>query len=213
MTMSQPFKDVWLPRDVDLYFSAMLAIGTFDVRYHLDYSRLPARRRPAADQGRGAVTARDRSAGRWPLTIRRAACSGLGTSPAGATGRSHRRDPRPRQPGRVRRGGPRRSPASSVGAPFTATTIADVTARLKACEQVRDDRRAEAVRVDRRSVADHRRHHRQRRAGADRHVPGRWPGGARRQAPRGRNLMFMPISRRRGRLRPHVRRARRVSEG
>jgi len=37
MTMSQPFKDVWLPRDVDMYFSAMLAVGAFDVRYHLDY--------------------------------------------------------------------------------------------------------------------------------------------------------------------------------
>ena len=37
MTMSQPFKDVWLPRDVDMFFKAMLAIGTIDLRYHLDY--------------------------------------------------------------------------------------------------------------------------------------------------------------------------------
>ena len=37
MTMSQPFKDVWLPRDVDVLLSAMLALGTFDIRYHLDY--------------------------------------------------------------------------------------------------------------------------------------------------------------------------------
>jgi hypothetical protein len=37
MTMSQPFKDVWLPNDVDLLFSAMLAVGKFDIRYHLDY--------------------------------------------------------------------------------------------------------------------------------------------------------------------------------
>ena len=37
MTMSQPFKDVWLPRDVDILFKAMLAIGTIDVRYQLDY--------------------------------------------------------------------------------------------------------------------------------------------------------------------------------
>jgi hypothetical protein len=37
MTMSQPFKDVWLPRDVEMYFSAMLAIGMFDVRFSLDY--------------------------------------------------------------------------------------------------------------------------------------------------------------------------------
>lgn len=37
MTMSQPFPGVWLPRDVDFFFGAMLAIGTFDIRYHLDY--------------------------------------------------------------------------------------------------------------------------------------------------------------------------------
>ena len=37
MTMSQPFKDVWLPKDVDVLLSAMLALGTFDIRYHLDY--------------------------------------------------------------------------------------------------------------------------------------------------------------------------------
>ena len=37
MTMSQAFPDVWLPKDVDMYFAAMLAVGAFDVRYHLDY--------------------------------------------------------------------------------------------------------------------------------------------------------------------------------
>jgi hypothetical protein len=37
MTMSQPFKDVWLPRDVDLFFKVMFALGTIDLRYHLDY--------------------------------------------------------------------------------------------------------------------------------------------------------------------------------
>jgi len=37
MTMSQPFKDVWLPHDVDLLLSAMLAVGKFDIHYHLDY--------------------------------------------------------------------------------------------------------------------------------------------------------------------------------
>jgi hypothetical protein len=46
MTMSQPFKDgkgtagagdVWLPRDVEIFFAAILAIGPFDVRYRLDY--------------------------------------------------------------------------------------------------------------------------------------------------------------------------------
>ena len=53
MTMSQPFKDkppaagrrkaaaaaaeLWMPKDVEFYFAAMLAIGSFDVRYRLDY--------------------------------------------------------------------------------------------------------------------------------------------------------------------------------
>jgi hypothetical protein len=37
MTMSQPFPDVWLPRDVDMFFSAMIAIGTFDGHYRIDY--------------------------------------------------------------------------------------------------------------------------------------------------------------------------------
>jgi len=37
MTMSQPFKDVWLPKDVEMYFGAMVAIGSFSVRYHIDY--------------------------------------------------------------------------------------------------------------------------------------------------------------------------------
>ncbi|HEX5217067.1 MAG TPA: hypothetical protein VFV98_16505 [Vicinamibacterales bacterium] len=37
MTMSQPFPDVWLPRDVDFFFGGMVAIGTFDVNYHIDY--------------------------------------------------------------------------------------------------------------------------------------------------------------------------------
>jgi len=40
MTMSQPFKemgDVWLPRDVEFHFAAMLAIGPFDVRFKIGY--------------------------------------------------------------------------------------------------------------------------------------------------------------------------------
>jgi hypothetical protein len=37
MTMSQPFPDVWLPREVDFFFSGMVAIGSFDVNYHIDY--------------------------------------------------------------------------------------------------------------------------------------------------------------------------------
>ena len=37
MTMSEAFPDVWLPRDIDFRFGAMLAIGSFDVRYEIDY--------------------------------------------------------------------------------------------------------------------------------------------------------------------------------
>jgi hypothetical protein len=42
MTMSRPFEgkpDVWLPRDVDMRFAAMLAIGRITVDYQLDYHR------------------------------------------------------------------------------------------------------------------------------------------------------------------------------
>lgn len=38
MHMHQPFPDVWLPKDVELYFSAMLAIGELDARYRLTYT-------------------------------------------------------------------------------------------------------------------------------------------------------------------------------
>ena len=44
MTMNKPFKDakdaakdIWLPRDVDFYFSGMIALGSLDARYHIDY--------------------------------------------------------------------------------------------------------------------------------------------------------------------------------
>lgn len=37
MNMHQPFPEVWLPKDVELYFSAMLAIGEMDARYRLNY--------------------------------------------------------------------------------------------------------------------------------------------------------------------------------
>ena len=37
MNMHQPFPDVWLPKDVEVYFSAMLAVGEVDARYRLDY--------------------------------------------------------------------------------------------------------------------------------------------------------------------------------
>lgn len=37
MTMSQPFPDVWLPRDIEFNAGIMLAVGPFDIRYKLDY--------------------------------------------------------------------------------------------------------------------------------------------------------------------------------
>jgi hypothetical protein len=40
MTMSRPIADhpeIWLPHDLDMYFGALLAIGPFDVHYHVDY--------------------------------------------------------------------------------------------------------------------------------------------------------------------------------
>jgi hypothetical protein len=37
MTMSQPFPDVWLPRDVNMLVSVTLAVGSFDIRYRLEY--------------------------------------------------------------------------------------------------------------------------------------------------------------------------------
>jgi hypothetical protein len=37
MTMSQPFKDVWLPRDVKLLLRATFAIGTLDLHYRVEY--------------------------------------------------------------------------------------------------------------------------------------------------------------------------------
>ena len=37
MMMHQPFPDVWLPKNIEMYFSMMLAIGEFDARYHITY--------------------------------------------------------------------------------------------------------------------------------------------------------------------------------
>lgn len=37
MTMHQPFPDVWLPKAVDVHFSAMLAVGEMNARYRLNY--------------------------------------------------------------------------------------------------------------------------------------------------------------------------------
>jgi hypothetical protein len=48
MTMGQPFPGVWLPRDVDMRLSAMLAIGSVEFQYRLDYFNY----REAATSGR-----------------------------------------------------------------------------------------------------------------------------------------------------------------
>jgi len=37
MSMMQPFPDVWLPRGVEMHFSAMLALGAFTLDYRLEY--------------------------------------------------------------------------------------------------------------------------------------------------------------------------------
>lgn len=37
MTMSQPFPDVWLPRDLQFRFGATFAVGPFDMRYQIAY--------------------------------------------------------------------------------------------------------------------------------------------------------------------------------
>ena len=37
MTMSQPFPDVWLPRDVEILVDAQLAVSRFDVRWAVEY--------------------------------------------------------------------------------------------------------------------------------------------------------------------------------
>lgn len=37
MSMSQPFKGVWLPKDVDMVCGAMIAIGDYHVTYHVDF--------------------------------------------------------------------------------------------------------------------------------------------------------------------------------
>jgi hypothetical protein len=38
MNMHQPFPDVWLPKDIDFYFAAMLAVGEMDAQYRITYS-------------------------------------------------------------------------------------------------------------------------------------------------------------------------------
>ncbi len=47
MTMTQAFPDVWLPASIEMQAALQLAIGTFDIRYRVDYPII-ARPRPAA---------------------------------------------------------------------------------------------------------------------------------------------------------------------
>ena len=35
--MSQPFPDVWLPRDLEFLVDAQVAVGRFDVRWSVEY--------------------------------------------------------------------------------------------------------------------------------------------------------------------------------
>jgi hypothetical protein len=37
MTMSRPFPDVWLPRDLEFLVDAQIAVGRFDVRWTVEY--------------------------------------------------------------------------------------------------------------------------------------------------------------------------------
>jgi len=53
MNMSEPFKNVWLPKDVEIEFSALLAIGPFDFRYRLDYLDYREAKTSGRVRGRG----------------------------------------------------------------------------------------------------------------------------------------------------------------
>ena len=94
MTMSQPFKDVWLPKDVDMFFSAMIAIGV--VRRPLP-PRLQglSRGQDERPHQRRRLDAVDDGARRGDTGARRRA--GAGLCPGPSIVRSHRRGPRPRQ--------------------------------------------------------------------------------------------------------------------
>ena len=53
MNMSEPFKNVWLPKDVEIEFSALLAIGPLDFRYRLDYHDYREAKTSGRIRGRG----------------------------------------------------------------------------------------------------------------------------------------------------------------
>ena len=55
MTMSQPFKDVWLPRGIEMYFSGLTALGTVDVRFNVDYYDYREATTSGRIKGRGLV--------------------------------------------------------------------------------------------------------------------------------------------------------------
>jgi hypothetical protein len=53
MTMSRPLAaapDVWLPRDLDYYFNAMVASGSLNARYHIDYKNYQGQKAEGARQ-------------------------------------------------------------------------------------------------------------------------------------------------------------------
>ena len=37
MKMAQPFRDVWLPRSIEMHFGMMLAVGAVDATYQVEY--------------------------------------------------------------------------------------------------------------------------------------------------------------------------------
>lgn len=53
MTMSEPFKTVWLPRDVEMKFAVMLASGPMDVSYRVEYFDYKEAQTSGRIKGRG----------------------------------------------------------------------------------------------------------------------------------------------------------------
>ena len=53
MTMSEPFKTIWLPRDVEMKFAVMLASGPMDLTYRIDYFDYKQAQTSGRIKGRG----------------------------------------------------------------------------------------------------------------------------------------------------------------
>ncbi len=53
MTMSEPFKTIWLPRDVEMKFAVMLAAGPMDVTYRVEYFDYKEAQTSGRIKGRG----------------------------------------------------------------------------------------------------------------------------------------------------------------